>query len=345
MLAGAIAGSVEHLAMYPVDTIKTHMQAQSTSTQAHALGRKPHMLRAAKSILRREGLRGLYRGIGPVAASAGPAHAVYFSAYEAAKSSLGRYAPNNSPLVPAAAGAVATIAADSMMTPADVIKQRLQLASSSYKGVMNCILRLASEEGIGVFFKSLPTTLVMNIPYTAVYFSSYETAKALLASSSAPSIPTTSFLNPGSGDEESPLVHMSAGGVAGGLAALMTTPLDVVKTRLQTEGLHRALGKDVKVQAPLSSRNIAAVASNGRSFGTTAALHSASQETAGVASSFAKIVSEPMNMVSSMVRQEGWGALFKGWRPRVWFHVPSAAICWTTYEGCKSFLANNEHCL
>lgn len=39
-----------------------------------------------------------------------------------------------------------------------------------------------------------------------------------------------------------------------------------------------------------------------------------------------------------IVKQEGPGALLKGIRPRILFHTPAAAICWSTYEAGKSFL-------
>lgn len=62
----------------------------------------------------------------------------------------------------------------------------------------------------------------MNIPYTAVHFAVYESAKQMLG-----------------GDveelEDRLLTHVTAGGSAGGIAAAITTPLDVVKTRLQTD--------------------------------------------------------------------------------------------------------------
>jgi Mitochondrial carrier protein len=64
--------------------------------------------------------------------------------------------------------------------------------------------------------------LVMNVPFTAVHFSAYETAKRLLAAHN---------------DDEGLRVQLLAGGASGGLSAAVTNPLDVLKTRLQTEGM------------------------------------------------------------------------------------------------------------
>ena len=63
--------------------------------------------------------------------------------------------------------------------------------------------------------------LVMNVPFTAVHFSAYETAKRLIDPS---------------GSDEQLATQLIAGGSAGGLSAAVTNPLDVVKTRLQTDG-------------------------------------------------------------------------------------------------------------
>jgi solute carrier family 25 iron transporter 28/37 len=105
MLAGAAAGITEHTAMYPVDTIKTRMQALSHPGQrvsrrrgrgartggrlvcnAHTVGMfQPcrclpwhapaqlhgSVINALRAVLRREGVGGLYRGVGAVIWGAG----------------------------------------------------------------------------------------------------------------------------------------------------------------------------------------------------------------------------------------------------------------------------------
>ncbi|CAL9184658.1 unnamed protein product, partial [Musa hybrid cultivar] len=213
MVAGSVAGLVEHTAMFPVDTLKTRMQAGSP------LG----MRQALRAVLSLEGTFGLYRGLGAMSLGAGPAHAVYFSVYELSKESLARGNPNN-PVVHAASGVLATVVSDAVFTPMDTVKQRLQLKGSPYRGVMDCVARVLREEGFRAFFASYKTTVVMNAPYTAVHFATYEAAKRGMREISLEIA-----------SDERLVVHATAGAAAGALAAAVTTPLDVVKTQLQCQ--------------------------------------------------------------------------------------------------------------
>eukprot|EP00252_Welwitschia_mirabilis_P026247 TRINITY_DN8522_c0_g1_i1.p1 TRINITY_DN8522_c0_g1~~TRINITY_DN8522_c0_g1_i1.p1 ORF type:complete len:331 (+),score=65.21 TRINITY_DN8522_c0_g1_i1:465-1457(+) len=278
MLAGSVAGMVEHMAMFPVDTLKTRMQmlANAGGSSHSEVGK------ALLSIMKREGPCCLYRGIGAMGLGAGPAHAVYFSVYETCKEKLGGNKAGYHPLVHAGSGVTATIASDAVLTPMDVVKQRLQLKSSPYKGVTDCIIRMLKEEGIRAFYVSYRTTVVMNAPFTAVHFATYEAMKKIL-----------SEISPETGNEDHLLVHIAAGGAAGALASAVTTPLDVIKTRLQCQGV---CGADRY---------------NGSSI---------------------------LNAAQMIVSKEGAKALLGGLKARVLFHTPAAAICWSTYEACKTFL-------
>lgn len=278
MVAGSIAGSVEHLAMFPIDTLKTRMQAVGPSFPSSTV----NLRQSLGSILKLEGPAGLYRGIAAMGLGAGPAHAVYFSVYEWFKKALSAGNPNNS-VAHATSGILATVASDAVITPMDVVKQRLQLKGSPYKGVGDCVRRVVLEEGVGAFYKSYRTTVVMNAPFTAIHFATYEAAKRGLMELSPDSV----------GEEDETLVvHATAGAAAGALAAALTTPLDVVKTQLQCQGV---CGCD-----RFSSSSI-------------------------------------QDVIATIVQKNGYGGLMRGWVPRMLFHAPAAAICWSTYEAAKTF--------
>ncbi|EMD68798.1 hypothetical protein COCSADRAFT_81349 [Bipolaris sorokiniana ND90Pr] len=219
MLAGAFAGVAEHSVMYPVDLLKTRMQIVNPSPSAMYSG----ISNAMVTISRAEGFWSLWRGLSSVVMGAGPAHAVYFASYEATKHALGGNegeSHEHHPLAAAASGAAATISSDALMNPFDVIKQRMQMHGSIYKSVPQCAREVLRTEGIGAFYVSYPTTLCMTVPFTALQFMAYESLSKVMN-------PTGRY---------DPYTHCFAGGVAGGFAAGLTTPLDVIKTLLQTRG-------------------------------------------------------------------------------------------------------------
>lgn len=219
MAAGAFAGIAEHTVMYPIDAIKTRMQVlQPHGTTAHN-----SVIRNTFHIARTEGVFSLWRGMSSVIVGAGPAHAVYFATYEAVKHAMGgNQAGVHHPLAAATSGAAATIASDAFMNPFDVIKQRMQMQESRkmYRSMVDCAKYVYRNEGLGAFYISYPTTLSMTVPFTALQFLAYE------------SISTA--MNPQKAYD--PVTHCLAGAVAGGFAAGLTTPMDVIKTILQTRG-------------------------------------------------------------------------------------------------------------
>ena len=96
-----------------------------------------------------------------------PAHAMYFSTYETAKHLMHVDRNTVSPFATATAGAAATIVNEAVMTPGDVVKQRLQMAHSPYKGIIDCVQKTLQTEGIGAFFRSYQTTVCTTGSFSA----------------------------------------------------------------------------------------------------------------------------------------------------------------------------------
>ena len=98
-----------------------------------------------------------------------PAHALYFSSYEAVKAlflSNPSETQNLGPLGSAVAGATAAFCHDLVMTPADTVKQRLQLGH--YNGTLNAVQSILKTEGPAGLYRSFPITLLANLPYGAL---------------------------------------------------------------------------------------------------------------------------------------------------------------------------------
>ncbi|KAJ2360245.1 Fe(2+) transporter, partial [Coemansia sp. RSA 2610] len=212
LVAGAAAGIMEHSVMYPVDIVKTRMQVVGSTTMYSGVAQ------ALRSISTTEGMRSLYRGVMSVVLGAGPAHAVYFATYEQTKKVLA--GGNANAMAAGAAGGVATVVSDALMNPFDVVKQRMQLVNSGYRNIWHCARTVLQSEGLRAFYVSYPTTLLMNMPFQSIQFGCYDLFLRTLN-------PTHVY---------SPSTHVMAGGLAGAVAALLTTPIDCCKTLLQTRG-------------------------------------------------------------------------------------------------------------
>ncbi|PZC73217.1 hypothetical protein B5X24_HaOG209897 [Helicoverpa armigera] len=179
-----------------------------------------------------------------VVLGAGPAHACYFATYEHCKHSLShltrhrhdhithgesRSAPPTPPharrrspalcSVAGLSGCIASLIHDAVSNPAEgyhfeVVKQRMQMLNSPYRGVWECARHVFRTEGARAFYRSYGTQLAMNVPFQALHFVTYEACQKKL--------------NPARAYD--PLAHALSGAAGGALAAAATTPLDVCKT-------------------------------------------------------------------------------------------------------------------
>uniref|UniRef100_A0A3Q3R4R8 Solute carrier family 25 member 28 n=1 Tax=Monopterus albus TaxID=43700 RepID=A0A3Q3R4R8_MONAL len=178
MLAGAVAGIMEHCLMYPIDCVKTRMQSLHPEPGA----RYRNVMDALQQIVRTEGVWRPIRGVNVLVVGAGPAHALYFACYEKIKFLLSDaiHPGANSHFANGVAGCMATVLHDAIMNPAEVVKQRMQMFNSPYRGVLDCVGSLLRHEGLASFYRSYTTQLTMNVPFQALHFMTYEYLQELL---------------------------------------------------------------------------------------------------------------------------------------------------------------------
>eukprot|EP00834_Sanchytrium_tribonematis_P003012 NODE_106_length_19060_cov_0.700227.p9 type:complete len:265 gc:universal NODE_106_length_19060_cov_0.700227:6515-5721(-) len=154
----------------------------------------------------------LWNGVQSILIGAGPAHALQFSVYEFFKDSSN----------PTIAAALGTMVGEAFQTPFDVVKQRMQI--HNYRSIRECIEKVYSREGLRSFYISYPISLSITVPFNMIHFSIYETIKPKL-------LHWRNTVN-----EYDPTVICIGGAFAGGVASVVTNPLDVLKTTIQTRG-------------------------------------------------------------------------------------------------------------
>ena len=86
-------------------------------------------------------------------------------------------------------GCMASTATVCIMIPMDTIKTRLVTQMSAnvvsgtpYKGIIDCAVRIAKEEGIRTFYRGLPPRLLSVVPMIGIQFGVYEAMKKVMIS-------------------------------------------------------------------------------------------------------------------------------------------------------------------
>ncbi|KAA6408293.1 MAG: mitochondrial carrier [Lasallia pustulata] len=115
--------------------------------------------------------------------------------------------------------------------------------------------------------------------------------------------------------EAKPWAHFVAGGVGGMTAATVTSPLDVLKTRLQSDFYQSQIAASRAVRGIPPSSQLP--------FARSALLH----------------FSETFQILFSIHKIEGWRALFKGLGPNLVGVVPARAINFYTYGNGKRIIS------
>ncbi|XP_075971317.1 calcium-binding mitochondrial carrier protein aralar1 isoform X1 [Anticarsia gemmatalis] len=175
ILAGACAGGSQVVFTNPLEIVKIRLQVAGEI----AGGTKVR----AWSVVKDLGLFGLYKGAKACLLRDVPFSAIYFPAYAHVKAKFADENGYNHPLTLLAAGAIAGIPAASLVTPADVIKTRLQVVARSgqttYNGVIDATRKIYAEEGARAFWKGALARVFRSSPQFGVTLVTYEILQRL----------------------------------------------------------------------------------------------------------------------------------------------------------------------
>ncbi|RKF59274.1 putative mitochondrial carrier [Erysiphe neolycopersici] len=227
MIAGGLGGTTGDLLMHSLDTVKTRQQGDP-----HFPPKYSSMSSSFKLILRQEGVRrGLYGGWLPALLGSFPGTVIFFGTYEYSKRNMIDYkiSPQLAYLV---SGFLADFAASFIYVPSEVLKTRLQLqgrynnpffySGYNYKSTLDAARCIIRQEGVSALFYGYKATICRDLPFSALQFYFYEQGR-LWARKLKQS------------REIGLTLELMTGAISGGLAGIITCPLDVIKTRMQTQ--------------------------------------------------------------------------------------------------------------
>ncbi|XP_009579552.1 PREDICTED: calcium-binding mitochondrial carrier protein Aralar1 [Fulmarus glacialis] len=170
VFAGGCAGASQVIFTNPLEIVKIRLQVAGEITTGPRV--------SALSVIKDLGLLGLYKGAKACFLRDIPFSAIYFPVYAHSKLMLADENGHVGGLNLLTAGAIAGVPAASLVTPADVIKTRLQVAAragqTTYSGVIDCFGKILREEGPSAFWKGAGARVFRSSPQFGVTLVTYE---------------------------------------------------------------------------------------------------------------------------------------------------------------------------
>ncbi|SMR63835.1 unnamed protein product [Zymoseptoria tritici ST99CH_3D1] len=237
MLSAVIGSLLTSLLVTPLDVVRVRLQAQPQESQRRTFN---STLDGLRKIARNEGVLTLWRGLSPTLMMAIPGNVIYFAGYDWLRTSKmspieGRVSDAYAPL---AAGSVSRVLAAIVVSPIEMLRTRMQAVASKEKNVMRATMvglkDMVGTDGYTSLWRGLTLTFWRDVPFSALYWWGYGYGRERLHEARARD---SSISGQSRRDlTKSELLQDSfiAGAGAGAIAALVTTPFDVGKTRQQT---------------------------------------------------------------------------------------------------------------
>ena len=338
-MAGAAGGFTSGVVTCPLDVIKTKLQAQGGFRQQTASPSSfvyRGLAGTARVIWREDGIRGMYRGLGPTILGYLPTWAVYFTVYGRSKEYLRKFqglsnveyeeayaycSIGNENIMNVLCAVVAGGCSTMVTNPIWVIKTRLmsQVSRKSlsndarppwyYRSTLDAIRKMYTNEGVLSFYSGLAPAL-LGLTHVAVQFPAYEYLRKRFTGQGM-GMSTQ-------GDTSSHWFgSFSASVLSKVMASSATYPHEVIRTRLQTQ--QRIVLSNSSKYAAL--RDGLEGPSEGPATSIVKVAKSAIPRYKGVVTTF-----------KTILREEGWRAFYAGMGTNMMRAVPASTTTLLTFE-------------
>ena len=216
-LASALAAACVKTTLQPIDAVKTLQQHRQQ------LGNSLTIVQACRELLQRpNGAWNFYSGLGITVFGSMPGVALYFGVYSYLKKRSLRteWGKRNPVLCIATSAAIGNSIASFSRVPYEVLKQQLQ--TQVYSSTWEAFQTIAREgRWLSMLFPKggIAIQMIRDVPYAVVTLLMYEYLQSRVVAKDP---------------NKQRMYDFIVGGIAGGIGSWVTNPMDVVKTRLQT---------------------------------------------------------------------------------------------------------------
>ncbi|KAI8855159.1 mitochondrial carrier domain-containing protein [Chytridium lagenaria] len=268
--------------------------------------------------------------------------------------------PHGSVYVNLMAGALAGITEHTVMYPFDSIKTRMQVLSPQpaalYTSVSNALSRITSTEGFNALWRGVNSVIIGAGPAHALYFATYEHS----AAGACATIASDGLMNPFDVVKQRMQMH----------GASFKGVVDCARTIFRNEGLRAfyvSYPTTLSMTIPFQSIHFATYEYFRKVLNPSGVYDPFTHSVAGgLAGAAAAAATNPLDVAKTLLQtrgsstdatirsangfaeavriiytRKGLAGFFKGVQPRILTHMPSTAICWTTYEFLKHAFKNN----
>jgi solute carrier family 25 folate transporter 32 len=288
ILAAGTAAIISTVAVQPLDVLKTRLQV--SSILRHQSDEIKGIARNLQYLFLSEGAKGLYRGVLPSLLSVVPSISIYFTLYNECKRAMGGFPHDGSPakvaLVQSLSAGIAACSTAVITNPLWVVKTRMQIQTHSsilppkYHDTLHTVRSIVAEEGVRGLYKGLSASF-FNASQAMVQFPLYEALKTRMCHVAEPNQQAFCFL--------------ASSSIAACFASLITYPTEVVRSRMQIQGIELKILNKTGRAGPRAYKGI-------------------------------------FDAFRTIWREEGTRGLYRGFRTNLVRLVPAQAIAFTVYE-------------